>query len=189
MIIGYARVSTSQQDMALQLDALKAIPCDRIFTDTISGTKEDRPGLTKCLNFLKKGDTLVCWKLDRVGRSLRHLVNLVHQLDGKGVGFRVLTGHGAQIDTTTAAGKLVFGIFASLAEFERALIVERVNAGIKAAKERGVTFGAPKKITPEILAQAQAKRGTATVRQIAASLGVSKSTLYDALRAATDRSA
>jgi DNA invertase Pin-like site-specific DNA recombinase len=184
MIVGYMRVSTDKQDMALQMDALKEAGCDKIFSDVMSGAKTERPGLTECLKFLQRGDTLVTWKLDRVGRNLRHLVNVVHDLNDRGVGFKVLTGQGASIDTTTAAGKLIFGIFASLAEFERELIRERVNAGIKAAKARGVRFGAKRKITPSILEQARQIRETSSVRLAAKTLGISKSALYRELGAA-----
>jgi len=177
MIVGYMRVSTHGQDMALQKDALEAAGCEKIFSDVMSGAKTDRPGLDECLKFLQKGDTLVAWKLDRVGRNLRHLVNVVHDLSDRGIGFRILTGQGAAIDTTTPAGKLVFGIFASLAEFERELIRERVNAGIKAAKARGVKFGHNSVITPDMIEAAK----TSSVRSVAKSYGVSKSALYSAL--------
>lgn len=187
MIVGYARVSTDKQDLALQMDALHEAKCDKIFSDVMSGAKVDRPGLDDCMKFLGKGDTLVAWKLDRIGRDLRHLVNLVHDLNVRGIGFRVLTGQGASIDTTTAAGKLVFGIFASLAEFERALICERVNAGVKAAKARGIIFGAKSKITPQTLAQAKDLVVTGSLRDAARTLGVSKSGLHRALRQASER--
>lgn len=182
MIVGYARISTDGQDMALQMDALKEAKCEKVFSDTMSGARNDRPGLEKCLGFLQKGDTLVVWKLDRLGRDLRHLVNTVLALGERSVGFRVISGQGASIDTTTAAGKMVFGIFAALADFERSLIVDRVNAGIRAARERGVKFGPPVKLTPEIINQAKQMKGTASVRSIAKHLGVSKSALYLAMR-------
>lgn len=175
MIVGYMRVSTNSQDMALQKDALEAAGCEKIFSDIMSGAKTDRPGLDECLKFLQKGDTLVCWKIDRIGRNLRHLVNTVHDLNDRGVWFKVITG--APIDTTTPSGKLVFGIFASLAEFERELIRERVNAGIKAAKARGVKFGHNSVITPDMIEAAK----TSSVRSVAKSYGVSKSALYSAL--------
>lgn len=181
MIVGYARVSTKDQNLELQHNALKEAGCEKLFSDIISGSKTDRPELDQCLKFLQKGDVLCVWKLDRLGRNLRHLVNIVHDLNDRGVGFKVLTGQGAAIDTTTAPGKLVFGIFAALAEFERELIRERVNAGIAAAKARGVKFGPPKKITDEILAEARARIKDRTVRHVAAELGISKSTLYNAL--------
>jgi len=182
MIIGYSRVSTKDQHLELQNDALKASGCERIFSDKASGSKVDRPELTKCLKFLQCGDVIHVWKLDRLGRNLRHLVNIVHDLNDRGVGFKVLTGQGAAIDTTTAPGKLVFGIFAALAEFERELIRERVNAGIAAAKAKGVRFGRLPKITPELLAQAreQVSQGR-SVRHVAVDLGIGKSALYNAL--------
>ena len=174
MIVGYARISTDQQQMGLQLDALRAANCEKVFSDVMSGGKVDRPELNKCLAFLQKGDTLVCWKLDRLGRDLRHLVNVVHDLTDRGVGFRVLTGQGAAIDTTTAPGKLVFGIFAALAEFERALIKERVNAGIAAAKARGVQFGRRPILTSDMLDQVR----DLSIRDAAKQLGVSKSAVH-----------
>ena len=132
MLIGYMRVSKADGSQAtdLQRDALIAAGVDpvHLYEDQASGMREDRPGLTSCLKALRTGDTLVVWKLDRLGRDLRHLINTVHDLTGRGIGLKVLTGHGAAIDTTTAAGKLVFGIFAALAEFERELIAERLEA-------------------------------------------------------------
>lgn len=177
MIVGYARISTDKQDMALQMDALKEAKCEKIFSDIMSGAKTERPGLDECLKFLQKGDTLVTWKLDRIGRDLQHLVVTVLGLGNRDVGFKVLTGQGASIDTTTPAGKLIFGIFASLAEFERELIRERVNAGIKAAKARGVKFGHDTVITPEMI---EATKGQ-SVRAVAKQYGVSKTALYRAL--------
>lgn len=133
MLIGYMRVSKADGSRAtdLQRDALVAAGVDpaHLYEDQASGKREDRPGLASCLKALRPGDTLVVWKLDRLGRDLRHLINTVHDLTGRGIGLKVLTGHGAAIDTTTAAGKLVFGIFAALAEFERELIAERTVAG------------------------------------------------------------
>lgn len=181
MIVGYMRVSTSGQDMALQKDALDAAGCEKIFSDVMSGAKTDRPGLDECLKFLQRGDTLVCYKLDRIGRDLQHLVNTVLDLGRRDVGFRVLTGQGAAIDTTTPSGKFVFGVFAAMADFERELIRERVNAGIKAAKARGVRFGAKRKITSSTLEQARQIKETSSVRLAAKTLGVSKSALYTAL--------
>ena len=141
MLIGYMRVSKvdGSQVLDLQRDALLAagVTADHVYEDLASGRRDDRPGLSACSKALRKGDALVVWKLDRLGRDLRHLVNLMHELTGRGIGLKVLAGEGAAIDTTTAAGKLVFGIFAALAEFERALIVERTKAGIAAARARG----------------------------------------------------
>ena len=138
MLIGYARVSKADgsQSLDLQRDALRAAGIDavNVYHDFASGVRDDRPGLDSCLRALRKGDVLVVWKLDRLGRNLAHLVNTVQDLSARGVGLRVLAGQGAQIDTTTAAGRLVFGIFAALAEFERELIRERTVAGLKAAR-------------------------------------------------------
>ena len=141
-LIGYMRVSKADGSQVLdpaRRDALisAGVSERHLYSDTASGKKDDRPGLGACLQALRKGDTLVVWKLDRLGRSLRHLVNVVHDLTSRGVGLRVLTGRGAAIDTTTPAGKLVFGIFASLAEFERDLISERTRAGLASARARG----------------------------------------------------
>ena len=147
MLIGYMRVSSDsdRQSTDLQRDALIAAGVDpaHLYEDQASGKREDRPGLASCLKALREGDTLVVWKLDRLGRDLRHLINTVHDLTGRGVGLKVLTGHGAAIDTTTAAGKLVFGIFAALAEFERELIAERTVAGLASARARQTASGAP----------------------------------------------
>jgi DNA invertase Pin-like site-specific DNA recombinase len=153
------------QVLDLQKDALTSagVPERNIYSDTASGKKDDRPGLDACLKAVRTGDTLVIWKLDRLGRNLRHLVNVVHDLNARGIGLRVLTGQGAAIDTTTAAGKLVFGIFAALAEFERELIRERTIAGLAAARARGRNGGRKPKMTPAKLRLAQAamgKRGT-----------------------------
>tara|TARA_B100000949_G_scaffold231623_1_gene244147 strand:+ start:145 stop:927 length:783 start_codon:yes stop_codon:yes gene_type:complete len=133
-LIGYARVSTADQKLSLQLDALNTAGCDRIFDDHASGAKADRPGLTEALAYLRPGDTLVVWKLDRLGRSMSHLIEKVGELAARGIGFRSLTEN---IDTTTSGGMLVFNIFGSLAQFERDLIRERTHAGLKAARERG----------------------------------------------------
>ena len=134
-LIGYARVSTADQDLQLQLDALKETGCDEIFEDKASGARTKRPGLDACVAALKSGDTLIVWRLDRLGRSMPHLVGLVEELLGKGIGFRSLLD--GAIDTTTASGELMFHIFSSLAQFERRLIQERTQAGLAAARARG----------------------------------------------------
>ncbi len=151
MILGYARVSKSDgsQTTEPQRHALiqAGVPQDHLYEDYASGKKEDRPQLESCLKALREGDTLIVWKLDRLGRDLRHLVNIVHKLMERGVGFKVLTGHGASMDTSTSSGKLIFGIFAALAEFERDLISERTRAGLESARARGRKGGRRFKIT------------------------------------------
>ena len=166
----------------LQKDALLAagVSQRRLYSDTASGKRDDRPGLAACQQALRQGDTLVVWKLDRLGRSLRHLVNTVHDLTSRGVGLRVLTGQGAAIDTTTSAGKLVFGIFASLAEFERDLISERTRAGLAAARARGRKGGRRPKMTAAKLRLAMAAMGKpeTNVGDLCRELGITRSTLY-----------
>jgi DNA invertase Pin-like site-specific DNA recombinase len=184
MLIGYARVSKADgsQTLDLQRDALIAVGVDaaQIYEDRASGKREDRPGLDACLRALRDGDTLVVWKLDRLGRDLAHLVATVRDLEARGVGFRVLAGQGAEIDTRTAGGRLIFGIFAALAEFERDLIRERVNAGLAAARARGRCGGAPYKMTPAKLRLAQAAMGKPETRiaDLCREIGVSSQTLY-----------
>lgn len=179
-LIGYARVSTPDQKLSLQHDALKRAGCERVFDDQASGARTDRPGLADALAYLRAGDTLVVWKLDRLGRDLRHLINTVHDLTTHGVGLKVLTGHGAAIDTTTAAGKLVFGIFAALAEFERELISERTVAGLASARARGRNGGRPFKMTAAKLRLAMAAMGQpeTVVGDLCGELGVTRQTLY-----------
>src|ERR1019366_2426255 len=145
-LIGYARVSTLDQDPALQLDALKLAGCDKVFTDTASAALDRRPELDKMLEHLRPGDTVAVWRLDRLGRSLKNLIALVEDLAEKGVGFRSLS---ESIDTTTASGKLFFSVMGALAEFERDLIRERTNAGLAAARARGRVGGRPPVMTPE----------------------------------------
>src|SRR5215208_2915808 len=140
MNIGYARVSTHDQTLDLQKDVLEKAGCEKIFTDQVSGTKAERKGLTEALSHLREGDTLVVWRLDRLGRSLRHLIDTITALQERGVGFKSLTEN---IDTTTSGGRLVFNIFGSLAEFEREIIKERTQAGLEAARSRGRTGGRP----------------------------------------------
>lgn len=184
MLIGYMRVSKADGSQAtdLQRDALVAAGTDpaHLYEDMASGRKDDRPGLASCLKALRKGDTLAMWKLDRLGRDLRHLINTVHDLTARGVGLKVLSGHGAAIDTTTAAGKLVFGIFAALAEFERELISERTIAGLASARARGRNGGRPSKMTPAKLRLAMASMGKpeTKVSALCEELGVTRQTLY-----------
>jgi len=184
MLIGYMRVSKSDgsQVFDLQKDALivAGVEEKNIYEDMASGKKDERPGLTACLKALRQGDTLIVWKLDRLGRNLRHLVDVVHDLAAQKVGFRVLTGQGAAIDTTTASGKLIFGIFAALAEFERDLIVERTKAGIAYARARGRIGGRPFKMTSAKLRLAMAAMGQRETRvgELCRELGVTRQTLY-----------
>jgi DNA invertase Pin-like site-specific DNA recombinase len=184
MQLGYMRVSKADGSQALDLqrDALVAagVRARHLYADLASGRRDDRPGLAACLKALREGDVLVVWKLDRLGRDLRHLINTVHDLTTQGVGLQVLTGHGAGLDTTTAAGKLVFGIFAALAEFERELIAERTRAGLVAARARGRKGGAPFKMTPAKLRLAMAAMGQpeTKVSALCQELGITRQTLY-----------
>ena len=184
MLIGYARVSKADgsQTTDLQRDALLAAGVDpeQIYEDQASGKQDDRPQLAACLKAVRTGDTLIVWKLDRLGRDLRHLVNVVHDLTDRGVGLKVLTGQGAAIDTTTASGKLVFGIFAALAEFERELISERTKAGLASARARGRKGGRPYKMTPAKIRLAMASMGQpgTNICELCKELGVTRQTLY-----------
>ncbi|RAW85916.1 recombinase family protein [Photorhabdus laumondii] len=165
-----------------QLDALLAagVNKENIYQDEISGKSDKRPGLDACLKALRAGDVLMVWKLDRLGRSLKHLVNTIHDLADRKIGFKVLTGQGAEIDTTTASGKLVFGIFAALAEFERELISERTKAGLAAARARGREGGRSFKLTKSQvrLAQASMKSRDCSVSELCEELGISRQALY-----------
>src|SRR3954447_7517342 len=146
MLIGYARISTLDQTLALQQDALAAAGCGQVYTDTASGARTDRPGLAQALSHLRAGDTLVVWRLDRLGRSLAHLIETIRELEERGVHFRSLQ---EQLDTGTSGGKLVFHVFGALAQFERDLIRERTHAGLAAARARGRLFGRPEALTPQ----------------------------------------
>jgi DNA invertase Pin-like site-specific DNA recombinase len=176
-LLGYARVSTFDQNPDLQRDTLKAAGCFQVFTDKASGTLDARKELTKVLDQLRPGDTLVVWRLDRLGRSLRHLIETVTALQERKVGFRSLTEN---IDTTTSSGRLVFHLFGSLAEFERDLIRDRTMAGLTAARARGRTGGRPPVLTPDKLAIAKKMYNSRehTMEAIAAVVGVSRATLY-----------
>lgn len=182
-LIGYARVSTADQNPDLQRDALAATGCARVFEDEASGARADRPGLGQALGYVRDGDTLVVWKLDRLGRSLPHLIETVASLAAKGVGFRSLT---EAIDTTTPGGRLVFHLFGALGEFERDLIRERTRAGLAAAAARGRKGGRKPVATPERIDRARAMiaRGL-SVREAAARLRIGKTALYAALRDAS----
>ena len=177
MLIGYARVSTKDQNIDTQRDALESAGCEKIFTDTASGSIKDRDGLERAMESLRHGDTLAVWKLDRLGRSLSHLVQFMSDLEDQGIGFRSLR---ESIDTTSGVGKLVFHLFASLAEFERDLIRERTQAGLASARARGRMGGRPKALSPEQLAQARAMHADKdiTIKEICATLGIGKTTLY-----------
>lgn len=184
MLVGYMRVSKADgsQTVDLQRDALLAAGVEggRLYEDHASGGVDERPGLVACLKSLRDGDTLAVWKLDRLGRNLHHLVTTVHDLTARGVGLKVLTGQGAAIDTTTPAGKLVFGIFAALSEYERALISERTVAGLASARARGRKGGRPYKMTPAKVRLAAASMGQpdTKVSELCTELGVTRQTLY-----------
>lgn len=179
-LLGYARVSTGDQDARLQHDALEAAGCWRIFTDVGSGALASRPELDRLLDHLRPGDTLVVWRLDRLGRSIQHLIEQLQDLDARGVHFRSLQ---ESIDTSTSGGRLIFHIFASLAEFERDLIVERTQAGLQAARARGRVGGRPRALTEDqaLAVRALYDAGDMTVRQIADMFHVSTKTIYRSL--------
>jgi DNA invertase Pin-like site-specific DNA recombinase len=177
MLIGYARVSTQDQTLNLQKDALEKAGCSKIFTDTISGATLERPGLEKALAFIRPGDTLVVWRLDRLGRSLKHLIETITTLHDKKIGFKSITEN---IDTTTSGGKLIFHIFGALAEFERDIIKERTQAGLLAARARGRTGGRPARLTSKKKAMAQALYNDPknSIADICKTLNISRATLY-----------
>jgi len=181
MNIGYARISTGEQTLDLQLDALAKDGCERVFEETASGAKAERPILKEALAYARPGDTLVVWRLDRLGRSLPHLIDTVTALRERGIGFRSLT---EQIDTTTPGGKLIFHVFGALAEFERDLIQERTHAGLAAARARGRVGGRPRKLNAKqrALAQALYDGGQTDIATICQTLGISRATLYRALK-------
>ena len=183
MLVGYARVSTQDQKPELQLDALKAAGCEKVFVEKASGAQRDRPEMKAAVEFMREGDTLVVWKLDRLARSMKQLIETVEGLDDRKIGFRSLT---EAIDTTTAGGKLVFHIFGALAEFERSIIRERTKAGLDAARKRGRTGGRPPKLKDADLKAARAMLAdrTLTVEEVARQLRVSPATLYRYLPAA-----
>ena len=187
MLIGYARVSTFDQNPDLQKDALEKAGCEKIFVDTVSGTVPQRPGLTKAKELLRKGDTLVVWRLDRLGRSLRDLIDWITYLDTEGVALKSLQ---ESIDTSTSTGKLIFHIFGALAEFERHLIVERTQAGLSAARARGRLGGRPKTLDDDkkqVVINLYNERKL-TVKKICEMMGISKPTLYCYVRDSTPKS-
>ena len=180
MLVGYARVSTNEQTLDLQKDALDKLGCIKIFSDVVSGAKAERTGLTEALEYVREGDTLVVWRLDRLGRSLKHLIETITKLNNRKIGFKSITEN---IDTTTSGGKLVFHIFGALAEFERDIIRERTNAGLQAARARGRNGGRPKAKTLDTpkkvaLAQSLYDDKNNTIDEICKTLNVSRATLY-----------
>src|SRR5947209_13714770 len=180
MLIGYARVSTQDQTLNLERDALEKIGCSKIFTDTISGAATERKGLDEALEYVREGDSLVVWKLDRLGRSLKHLIETVTDLNNRKIGFKSITEN---IDTTTSGGKLIFHMFGALAEFERDIIRERTKAGLLAARARGRLGGRPKAHTlntPKKVALAQSlyDNKANTIDEICKTLNISRATLY-----------
>ncbi len=177
MFVGYARVSLPAQHLALQTDALQRVGCERLYTDTVSGGQAERPGLRTALEVLRAGDTFVVWKLDRLGRSLSHLVETIQDLHQQEIHFKSLQEN---IDTTSGAGKLVFHLFAALAEFERDLIRERTRAGLAAARERGKLGGRPKALRPHQAARVRALYNARelSVPEICVLFGIGKTTVY-----------
>lgn len=177
MLVGYARVSTTDQNLDLQQDALSAAGCERIFTDTASGATAERPGLADALQYCREGDTLIVWRLDRLGRSLSHLVETVRSLAERGIGFKSLQEN---IDTVSTGGKLIFHIFASLAEFERDLIRDRTKAGLSAARARGRKGGRPPGVDEKKkkVALALKKNPDLSVKEICGMVGISRNTYY-----------
>lgn len=181
MKVGYARVSTDDQNLNLQLDNLKNVGCEKIYQEKISGSKKDREQLTEVLNFVRAKDTLVVWKLDRLGRSLKDLIAIVNMLQKKGIHFKSIQ---EGFDTSTSGGKLIFHIFGALAEFEKEVIRERTQAGLKAARARGRKGGRPTKLSPELIAKAKAlhKDFAITPKEIWTTLGISRALLYKVLK-------
>ena len=180
--IGYCRISTNDQNLDLQLDELKKAGCERIFQDIASGAKSDRKGLKEAIEFARSGDVIVCWKLDRVGRSLRDLIETINTLKDRGIGFRCLT---QQLDTTTPSGMLIFHVFGAMSEFERSLIQERTQAGLQAARARGRLGGRPKLDNSQRIEIAASlyNDGKVSVAEICKNLKISKATFYRDLKA------
>jgi DNA invertase Pin-like site-specific DNA recombinase len=190
MKIGYARVSTDDQSLSFQLDALRAAGCEKIHEDKASGVLNGRKGLSEAMKGCAAGDVLVVWKLDRLARSLHDLVVIAEDLKSREVGLKILTGEGAAVDTTHPQGRMIFGILAVMAEFERELISERTVAGMNAAKRRGQHVGRPRKLAPDQLDMAaQLISGDRSQREVAKALGVAVSTLREAMKAKRDKTA
>ncbi len=183
MLIGYARVSTDDQNLDLQMDALKKAGCDRILEDQISGAKAERPGLQEALSYARTGDTIVVWRLDRLSRSLKDLIEMVTLLESKGIGLKSVQ---EAVDTSSSSGKLIFHIFDALAEFERNLIRERTQAGLQAARARGRKGGRPKSLDrdKQALVVKLYEEKKHTIKQICQMMGISKPTLYKYIEAA-----
>src|SRR2546421_9620014 len=181
MLVGYARVSTSEQTLDLQKDALEKIGCTKIFSDVVSGAKEERKGLQEALEYVREGDTLVVWRLDRLGRSLKHLIETITTLNNRKIGFKSITEN---IDTTTSGGKLIFHIFGALAEFERDIIRERTNAGLQSARARGRLGGRPKALNSRkaSIAQALFRDKNNSIADICKTLNISRATLYRSIQ-------
>jgi len=176
MLIGYARISQDTQSINLQTDALTAAGCEKTFSDTMSGSRNDRPGLKEALEFARAGDCLCVWRLDRLGRTLPHLIALMQELEHREIGFRSLM---EAIDTTTPGGRLTYNLFASLAEFERSVLRERTRAGLAAARQRGRLGGRPKSMTQEKFDAARNLLNAGTpARDVATALGLSTPTIY-----------
>lgn len=184
MLVGYARVSTQDQNLDLQRDALAQAGCEKVLADVLSGSKAERPGLHEAMEYLREGDVLVVWRLDRLGRSLKDLIDQVNALIGRGIGFRSLQ---ESIDTTTSGGKLIFHVFGALAEFERDVIRERTQAGLKAARARGRKGGRPRLLEGKKLQMACSMYADTnhSPKDICTALGISPSTLYRAVARAT----
>jgi DNA invertase Pin-like site-specific DNA recombinase len=182
MLVGYARVSTQDQTLNLQKDALEKIGCTKIFTDTASGAKAERTGLNEALDYVREGDVLVVWRLDRLGRSLKHLIETITELNNRKIGFKSLTEN---IDTTTSGGKLVFHIFGALAEFERDIIRERTNAGLQAARARGRKGGRPKLLSGKKIAHLHElyNNKNNSINEVCKTLNISRTTLYRYIKA------
>jgi len=181
MLVGYARISTADQSLNLQKDNLEESGWEKIYHDVASGVADSRPGLEELMKYIREGDTLVVWKLDRLGRSLRNLIDTINNLNDKGIGFKSIR---ESIDTTTSGGKLVFHIFASLAEFERELITERTQAGLKAARARGRLGGRPSKLDDKGIETARnmMKDTTISITEICKILKISRATLYRSVK-------
>ncbi|WP_449416156.1 recombinase family protein [Phormidium nigroviride] len=177
MLVGYARISTLEQNLDLQRDALLSAGCEKVFTDIASGIQDNREGLKETLNYLRSGDTLIVWKLDRLGRTLKHLIETVNTLATKSISFCSLQEN---LDTTTSSGKLIFHLFGALAEFERELIRERTRAGLKAARTRGHKGGRPRKLNIAQIKMAKLliSEGSTSITEICRTLGISRSTFY-----------